>query len=171
MNFAASAGEFGPNLGNWAAPSFTDPGLNILGASYAVAFSNNTRSTTVTGLTVGKSYRAQLIIWDGDAGDSSQTYRGTTVITMGNDTLSNFNDFLPIGAAYTSGSKNKGVFLNYGFTATGTSILLSATADSSSSFVVQGVDVLELPEPTAVGAMAVVGCAAMARRRRSHRAA
>jgi hypothetical protein len=164
VSFAASSGQFGPNLGGWGAPTFSDPGLNTVGATYMVAFANNTRSTTISGLTVGKSYRTQLIIWDGDASDVNATYRGTTAVTVGSDTLTNFNDWsalgLPAGSPFQTA---KGSFINYTFVATGTTLLVSVTADASSAFVMQAFDLVQLPEPASASILLLAGAATMSR--------
>jgi hypothetical protein len=169
-----TAGQFSPPFQanqTWSAPvqaNFSEPGLQALARKYSVIFGGQNITGTVTAPIAGQSYRLQLIIHDGDGANTSASYRGTSNITVGSDTLSNFNDFTALG----SYSNNTGVYVNYTFVSTGAPLTaLIAKPAGPGAFILNAYDIIQLPEPASAGMLILAGIAAMSRTALRRRAA
>jgi len=166
MSFANfTPGQFSPPFqANQTWPGtrvvFAESGLDALATKYSVIFGGQNIAGTVPAGIAGQTYRLQLIIHDGDAGNTSASYRGITNITVGGDTLSNFNDFVAVGPP----SINTGVYVNYTFVSTGAPLsALIAKPSDGGAFILTAFDLVQLPEPASAGLLLLGSIAVMSR--------
>jgi hypothetical protein len=169
----AVSGQFSQPFQNnqtWTIPgqdNFADLEIRALAQRYAVSFGGQTVTGTIPALTLGQSYKLQLIIHDGDANTNDPSDRGPVTVNVGADTLTSFNANNVLGGYSTT----TGVFLNYSFLGTGAPISASIVVPSGSAFILTAYDIQQIPvpEPATIG-LAILGfCGVCAARRAAKR--
>ena len=158
--FAAESYFTGVGTNPFSSPqSFADPGLNTLISSVRYDATALTDSLPVT---PGDSYVLQLLF-----DDLTFTTPGTRVmtITAGTDVLSGFDPNVITGG----NNSTTGAFVDYRFTAIGSTLAVTIATTSSASAILNGFSLATVPEPSTFAMLIVggIGLAALRLRRNS----